>query len=526
MSLPDAPAQSNAHAFTVSELAQSLKRTVEATYGHVRVRGEVSGVKRAASGHLYLALKDDNSVIDGVCWRGTAGKLSFRPEDGLEVICTGKLTTYAGRSKYQIVIEHMEPAGVGALMALLEDRKKRLAAEGLFDPERKRSLPFLPECIGIVTSPTGSVIRDILHRLADRFSRSVLVWPVAVQGDLAADQITAAIRGFDKLDHPGLVRPDLLIVARGGGSIEDLWSFNEETVARAVADCSIPVISAVGHETDTTLIDYVSDRRAPTPTGAAEMAVPVRIDLLATVADLEKRLVRATTRSAEIRKDRLAALTRALPRPDMLFGLKAQRLDEASERLKRGLPALMREREHALARRSMPRPDTILSPRVQKLAVSADRLTRSLPNLLRERTAALGSKAAGLRSTILMAQLARQQDALAATSSRLKRAGQDLVATSQERLRLQARMLETLSYERVLDRGYVLVEAEDGSPVTEAGPLAAGDTVTLRFGDGLRDAQITAGRAEPTIAAPKKTKVAGKTAQKRPKDDPSQGQLF
>ncbi|KJS45908.1 MAG: exodeoxyribonuclease VII large subunit, partial [Rhodospirillaceae bacterium BRH_c57] len=284
-------APTNAPPRTVSELSSDLKRTVEDTFGFVRVRGEISQPKLAGSGHCYLRLKDENACIDGIVWRGAYGKLAVKPEEGLEVIVTGRLTTYPQRSSYQIVIESMELAGEGALLKLLEERRRRLTAEGLFAPERKKPLPFLPRVIGVVTSPTGAVIRDILHRLNDRFPLHVLVWPVLVQGDAAAGQVAAAVEGFNRLTAGGKVpRPDLLIVARGGGSLEDLMAFNEEIVVRAVAASDIPVISAVGHETDTTLCDFAADLRAPTPTGAAEMAVPVRLDLLAQVRDDASRL--------------------------------------------------------------------------------------------------------------------------------------------------------------------------------------------------------------------------------------------
>ncbi|HSK41782.1 MAG TPA: exodeoxyribonuclease VII large subunit, partial [Arenibaculum sp.] len=279
---------SNLPEVTVGELSRRLKRTIEETFGYVRVRGEISQPKRHGSGHVYLRLKDEAAVIEAVCWKGTAARLSVRPEEGLEVVCTGRLTTYPGRSQYQLVIETMELAGEGALLKMLEERKRRLAAEGLFDPGRKKPLPFLPDVIGVVTSPTGAVIRDILHRLADRFPRHVLIWPVAVQGEAAASQVAAAIEGFNRLPEAGagpVPRPDLLIVARGGGSLEDLMPFNEEVVVRAAAASRIPLISAVGHETDTTLIDYAADRRAPTPSAAAEMAVPVRVEILAQVMD-------------------------------------------------------------------------------------------------------------------------------------------------------------------------------------------------------------------------------------------------
>ena len=322
----------NAAALSVSEISAALKRAVEDRFGFVRVRGELSGVKRAASGHLYLSLKDDVARLDAVMWRGTVGRLAFQPEDGLEVIATGKLTTYPGRSNYQMVVERMEVAGEGALLALLARTKARLEAEGLFDPARKKPLPFLPRVIGVVTSPTGAVIRDILHRLADRFPTRVLVWPVLVQGQGAAEQVAAAVRGFAAIAPGGAVpRPDLVIVARGGGSIEDLWAFNEEAVVRAVADCPIPVISAVGHETDTTLVDFAADRRAPTPTAAAEMAVPVREELRGQLAELGLRQRRAVVRPLNLGRERLAARAERLPAPQALLSPYAQRLDLAGE---------------------------------------------------------------------------------------------------------------------------------------------------------------------------------------------------
>ena len=328
----------NAPALSVSEISASLKRMVEDQFGFVRVRGELSGVKRAASGHLYLALKDEHARLDAVMWRGTAGRLNFQPEDGLEVIATGKLTTYPGRSNYQLVIERMEVAGEGALLALLAKTKARLEADGLFAPEAKRALPYLPRVIGVVTSPTGAVIRDILHRLADRFPSHVLVWPVLVQGSGAGAQIASALRGFSELTEDGPIpRPDLVIVARGGGSIEDLWAFNEEAVVRAIAESKIPVISAIGHETDTTLADYAADRRAPTPTAAAEMAVPVRSDLVIQLTELGLRKRRAVVRPLQLGRERLAARAERLPAPAALFSVHSQRLDETAERLRRGL---------------------------------------------------------------------------------------------------------------------------------------------------------------------------------------------
>src|SRR5213083_2025781 len=313
--MPAAENLINAPEFTVSELSSALRRTVEDAYGHVRVRGEISGFRGPhSSGHCYFALKDDSAKIEAVIWKTAHARMRFKPQEGLEVIATGKPTTYPGSSKYQIVIEAIEPAGIGALMALMEERKRKLAAEGLFDEARKQLLPWLPEVIGVVTSPTGAVIRDILHRLADRFPRHVIVWPVKVQGEGSAEQVAAAIRGFNALPESGRIRrPDLLIVARGGGSLEDLWSFNEEIVVRAAADSMIPLISAVGHETDVTLIDFAADRRAPTPTAAAEMAVPVKSELIAQIDSLARRQLSSWARGMDARRTELRAATRALP---------------------------------------------------------------------------------------------------------------------------------------------------------------------------------------------------------------------
>src|SRR5882724_5796429 len=323
---------SNLPEFSVTELSAALKRMVEDQFALVRVRGEISGLKFHSSGHVYFDLKDEKACLDAVIWRTTVGRLRIRPEAGMEVICTGKLSTYAGSSRYQIMVEQVELAGLGALMALLEERRKKLAAEGLFDAARKKKLPFLPDVIGVVTSPTGAVIRDIMHRLQARFPRRVLLWPVAVQGEKAAGEIAAAIAGFNAFD--GVRRPDLIIVARGGGSVEDLMAFNDEAVVRAAAGSAIPLISAVGHETDTTLIDFASDRRAPTPTAAAEMAVPVRLDLVADLAGKSGRLAGGLSRLFSERRLRLGGLARGLPDPQDLLGAAAQRLDDRSERLR------------------------------------------------------------------------------------------------------------------------------------------------------------------------------------------------
>ncbi len=380
----DAPGD-NAPPLSVSELSARLKRTVEDRFGHVKLRGEISGFKRAASGHVYLALKDESAVIDGVMWKGGAGRLAFAPADGVEVIATGKLTTYPGRSKYQIVIERMELAGEGALMQLLEKLKQKLAAEGLFAAERKVPLPFLPKVIGVVTSPTGAVIRDILHRLADRCPTHVLVWPVLVQGEGAAGQIAAAVRGFDAIPADGPVpRPDLVIVARGGGSIEDLWAFNEEAVVRAVADCSIPIISAVGHETDTTLCDFAADVRAPTPTAAAEIAVPVRADLMALLTEQGLRAQRAVRRGAAQARERLEVQMRLMPAPDALLETQRQRADDLGERLGRGLLHRVTGARGRLAEKAGALRPALLGQRIMRERQRIDAL-RLRPELLTRR---------------------------------------------------------------------------------------------------------------------------------------------
>lgn len=464
---------SNIHEYTVSELSGSLKRTVEDAFGHVRVRAEISGLKRAASGHVYLALKDDKAVLDGIMWRGTAQKLTFRPEDGLEVVCTGKLTTYPGRSKYQIVIERMEPAGVGALMALLEERKKKLAAEGLFDPERKQSLPYIPKIIGVVTSPTGAVIRDILHRLRDRFPTHVLLWPVLVQGETAAAQIAAAIRGFNALENGQEVpRPDLIIVARGGGSLEDLWAFNEEEVVRAAAESQIPLISAVGHETDTTLIDYVSDRRAPTPTAAAEMAVPVRSELLAYVDDLDRRTKQSLNRSISQKREQLVGLARGLRDPNSYIADKTQHLDHLHNRLR-----------------------------------------QSMLNSIAVKTQKFGSAEARLRPQILERGMLSYSEQLAGFDGRMGRAITVRQERAQDKMAAVSRLLESLSFKRVLKRGYSIVWDEDGKPLTSVKSANAGRIVSVEFEDGKADAVFGSG-GTPV----KKTKAS--TPQ------PKQGQLL
>jgi exodeoxyribonuclease VII large subunit len=440
------PLASNLPEYTVSELSLALKRSIEEGFSHVRVRGEISGFKRVGSGHCYFALKDAEAVLDAVCWRQTAIRIPLKPEDGMEVVCTGRLTTYPGRSKYQLVIDSIELAGIGALLRILEERRQRLAAEGLFDAERKKKLPFLPEVIGIVTSPTGAVIRDILHRLADRFPRRVLVWPVAVQGENAAMQVAAAIAGFNRLPAKGPVpRPDLLIVARGGGSLEDLMAFNEEVVVRAAAALAIPLISAVGHETDTTLIDHASDRRAPTPTAAAEMAVPVRLDLVAEVGGKGSRLAGGLARLFSERRLHLAGLARGLPDPQDLLGAAAQRLDDRSERLRLAIAG--------------------------RFAAARQRFDLA---------------AAGLRPAALAADIGRARTRLADVEPRLGAAMARALGAQRDALDNFAGRLATHSerHESLLARGYVVVRDASERVVTDAVKVRPNTALELEFYDG------------------------------------------
>lgn len=460
--MPESPPDFNHNqpVYSVSEVSQSIKRTVEDHFGTVRIRGEISGFKLHSSGHAYFSMKDENACIDSVCWRGNVGRLKFKAEDGLEVIATGKITTYPGRSKYQIVVDHMEPAGVGALMALLEKRRKMFEAEGLFDPKRKKPLPFLPQTIGVITSPTGAVIRDILHRISDRFPVHVIVWPVPVQGEGAAEKIAEAIRGFNnmlpafsaenamergsRLTRPaGLVQPDLLIVARGGGSIEDLWAFNEEIVVRAAAESKIPLISAVGHETDTTLIDYVSDRRAPTPTASAEMAVPVREELWLGIKQLDARLSSALQRNFAQKKDILEGLARGLPKPSQLLQTATQRLDDWSERLLAALPASLSRKEQQLA-------------------------------LL----------AAHLKPQVLFTDIKKTAERLQELHARQHTAINRQLSHLTEKLHQWEARLESVNYQRVLERGFAIVKDASGKLITSVAAAKSQASLIVTFKDG------------------------------------------
>ncbi len=469
---PDRPMRSNVPEMSVSELSFSLKRTLEETFGHVRVRGELSRVKIHTSGHMYSDLKDADSVINVVCWKGTLSKLSIRPEEGLEVVCTGRVSSYPARSNYQLIIETMELAGQGALLKMLEDRRRKLAAEGLFAAERKKPLPFLPKVIGVVTSPTGAVIRDIMHRLNDRFPRHVLLWPVLVQGPGAAEQIAAAIRGFDAIAPGGqnpnkIPRPDVLIVARGGGSLEDLMAFNEEIVVRAAAECRIPLISAVGHETDTTLIDLAADLRAPTPTAAAEQAVPVRAEWLSTVRDWGRRMDGAADNILGVRRERLGGLAARLPDPARLLEIKAQTLDHAAHRLGTAfdkgvnVPITRTKELGAMLRH----PRALIAEKQRMLAERAERLNRAMIRMPAEPGRRLKDIAARIDPAFTRG-----------------------VEQKHARLEKVAGMLRALSFEDILKRGYAVVRDENGVPVTSAAAVKPGRPVEIQFHDGSRKA--------------------------------------
>ena len=451
----------NAPEFSVSELSGAIKRMIEGEFAHVRIKGEVGRVSRPRSGHVYLDLKDDRAVINGIIWKGVASRLATQPEEGLEVVATGRLTTFPGQSKYQIVIEDIKPAGMGALMAMLEKRKAALQAEGLFDTDRKQPIPYLPEVIGVVTSPSGAVIRDILHRLRDRFPRKVLIWPVAVQGDKCAPEVAAAIRGFNALTPGGaLPRPDLLIVARGGGSLEDLWGFNEEVVARAASESEIPLISAVGHETDTTLIDYVSDQRAPTPTAAAELAVPVRLELLAWLDQQDARLTQALTSGVTRRGERLRDLSRALPRAETLTQAQRQQIDHLDERLPNALKSGLQTRQIYLSRHA------------GRLHVGA----------IRQR-------------------LTAEHRSLLVLSERMKPAYTRRLGQLSDRLTALDRQRQAMGYVETLKRGYAVVHGADGLVTNKAAAEAAG-SLEIEFHDGKVKTGSQGKKRAPSKAKP------------------------
>ena len=479
------PPKSNVPEFSVGDLALSLKRTLEENYGRVRVRGELSRVSIAGSGHLYTCLKDDQAIIDAVCWKGVLNTLSVRPEEGLEVIVTGQITSYPKSSKYQIKIESMELAGEGALLKMLEERKKKLAAEGLFADTRKKRLPFIPQTIGVVTSPTGAVIRDILHRLQDRFPRHVIVWPVLVQGQGAAEQVARAINGFDALPEGGpIAKPDLIIVARGGGSLEDLMAFNEEIVVRAIADCKTPIISAVGHETDTTLADYAADYRAPTPTAAAEVAVPHRRDLMARILDDEKRLLNGLTRLLSESSHKLQAQAARLGDPSRLLETQIQSVDFVRHKLESSFNSFVHTKKSSLQDISsrLTSPVHIMQQSRQSVGNWADRLNKTLPLTLERKTTQLESTARALKPQNFSADLEK----LGNWDARLTQSFRHHIDKKKAYFESTERLLVSLSYKETLKRGYVVVRGTDDKPISNPASLSAGQDVQLEFADNKR----------------------------------------
>ncbi|KPH09690.1 exodeoxyribonuclease VII large subunit [Rhizobium acidisoli] len=522
----DSDSPTNLAEYSVSELSGSIKRTVETAFDQVRVRGEISGYRGPhSSGHAYFSLKDDRARIDAVIWKGTFSRLKFRPEEGMEVIATGKVTTFPGSSKYQIVIETLEPAGAGALMALIEERKRKLGAEGLFDAARKKRLPFMPRVIGVVTSPTGAVIRDILHRISDRFPVHVLVWPVKVQGEGSGEEVANAIRGFNALEPASAIpRPDVLIVARGGGSLEDLWSFNDEIVVRAAAESRIPLISAVGHETDWTLIDYAADVRAPTPTGAAEIAVPVKAELEAHAAALAARLQGCMNREMDQRRQSVRALMRALPSLDQLLALPRRRFDEAAAGLGRGLELNTINKRRGFERVGAHlRPDLLsgrIAERRQTLNERIVRAERMVERLI-DRSKSRIDRAEAILASLparFKTQTDRSREALANLSRHGDTAIRHQLARARAELSAQDRVLQSLSYKNVLKRGYAVIRDEDDRPVSQAAALSAGSAVSIEFSDGRIGAVTTEGGAPPASLKKRPAREAG--------DPPKQGSLF
>jgi exodeoxyribonuclease VII large subunit len=512
--MPQAAPVSNTPELTVSELSAALKRTVEDRFGYVRVRGEISNYRGPhSSGHAYFCLKDQGGRLDAVVWKTTLQRLKTKPEEGLEIIATGRVTTFPGKSSYQIVIDAIEPAGIGALMALLDERRRRLAAEGLFDQARKRPIPYLPTVIGVVTSPTGAVIRDIVHRIRDRFPRRVIVWPVRVQGETSAVEVAAAIRGFNALTA-GFPRPDVLIVARGGGSLEDLMSFSEEVVVRSTADGLIPLISAIGHETDTTLIDFAADLRAPTPTGAAEKCVPVRAELIESLGSAGARLAAASRRGVERRRNDLRALSRALPTGESAIAVPRQRLDVAAQRLGSRINASLDARRlriskaaHLLARHS---PQAEFAAARGRLEGAAKRLVGAYGATLRfaaQRNAHDRARLVSLSQRLgarVRSSLDLHRDRGIALQTRMLRAQKSCDERRREKLTSLAQLLGTLGYRSVLARGFALVRDVNGRPLRRVAELEPGDRMSLQFADGYMPAVAgeAPGRLRP---APRRT---------------------
>jgi exodeoxyribonuclease VII large subunit len=522
--------------FTVSELAGAIKRALEEGFGFVRLRGEVSGFRgQHSSGHCYFALKDEKARIEAVIWRTTWTRLKVKPEEGMEVIAQGRVTTFPGSSKYQIVIDALEPAGIGALMAVLEERRRKFAAEGLFDEARKKPLPFLPKVVGIVTSPTGAVIRDMLHGFEERFPTHVLVWPVRVQGETCAAEVAAAIRGFNALAPGGpLPRPDVLIVARGGGSLEDLWGFNDEAVVRAAADSAIPLVSAVGHETDWTLLDHVADARAPTPTKAAEWAVPVFADLADSLAKLDQRLGTGLRRFLQTAAAHLKGATRGLPRLEDLLSLPRQRFDGAADRLERCFLAYLQKRHTRLAQLSgrLPRSDSLVRLPRQRFEASARRLGRALVANAGVHQTRHARVAGRLRPAALHARVSRCRERLDGLERRAARALAGGIAAERRRLAAQSQLLASLSYQSALRRGFAVVRDAAGGMVRSIAQVKAGDSLQIELADGRFGAQAEGARSDPADApgedkAPRPRSLGPRTARKsNPSGSSGQGSLF
>lgn len=525
---------SNIAEFTVSELSLAIKRTVEDAFGLVRLRGEISGYRGPhSSGHAYLCLKDDRARIDGVIWRGTFSGLKFKPEEGLEVIVTGRLTTFPGKSSYQIVIEQLEPAGAGALMALLEERKKKFAAEGLFDEARKKPLPFWPQTVGIVTSPTGAVIRDMLHGFAERCPTRVIVWPVRVQGETCGGEVAAAIRGFNALTGKGaLPRPDLLIVARGGGSLEDLWGFNDEAVVRAASESAIPLISAVGHETDWTLIDLVADARAPTPTKAAEWAVPKHSDLVIRLSESIERSRRCMRRHLEKMRAEFRSAERALPKPQALLAVPRQRVDTAGSRL-----ALSLRHFSDRSRGKFERCAVRLAPRLVLVPLqrSSDHLGRTGDAAFRafryntaKKRDRLSDRVSRLSPSLLAGPAERHRERLRLCSVRASQAAANMLQRKSFEVSSLSQLLRSLSHKSVLERGFALVRSADGSVIRRAAALKSSVALDIEFADGHLSVDYSAVEAQNGHPAPRpkglQQPIRRATAART--DDGSQGSLL
>lgn len=528
--------ESNLSEYTVTELSGSIKRTVEGAFSRVRVRGEISGFRGPhSSGHAYFSIKDERARMDAVVWKGLYNRLKFKPEEGMEMIATGKITTYPGSSKYQIVIEQLEPAGAGALMALLEERKKKLAAEGLFEEARKQLLPYMPKVIGVVTSPTGAVIRDILHRISDRFPVQVVIWPVRVQGDTSGDEVAQAITGFNALDaNSDINRPELIIVARGGGSLEDLWGFNDEAVVRAASQSDIPLISAVGHETDWTLLDLVADQRAPTPTGAAEMAVPVKSDLDAMIANLNARLASASSRIIEQRRQNFQALSRGIPSLDNLLALPRRRIDEASNLLGKAFELTIINK-----RRSLETPSGRLTP-ISLQASLQDRRARLMQNtralvvncerIKEQKTTQLArvNRAFSPVSQQIIQRIRQFRSQIEQSRSRIDGAMDRQILQGRQQFSAQDRILQSLAYTNVLNRGYAIVRDLNDKPITAAQAVTAQQNLSIKFSDGVINV-VETGESPPPPSGPApevKTSQKSKKLVKSKEVPKDQGSLF